>query len=119
MYHANHLSLIFTVQGKGKKVMMTGDTYYRTMQIVLWRYRDKAQLACDIMQLPHHGLCDSGNLEFFKTVNAKTLLIPTCIAGDRTMHSDMYGDDPADNNWAEDNAEIVHKSFEGTVEILL
>lgn len=112
----NQLSLIFTVQGKGKKIMFTGDAYYRTVQIVLWRY--PGRLACDILQLPHHGLCDTGNLmEFYRQVNAKTVLIPISVAGDRTMRSDMYGDKPAVNRFAEENAEMVYKAFEGTVEI--
>ena len=33
------------------------------------------------------------------------------------MRSDMYGDKPAVNRFAEENAEKVYKAFEGTVEI--
>lgn len=113
----NQLSLIFTVQGAGKKIMFTGDAYHRNMQIVVWRYPNG--LKCDILQLPHHGLCDTGNLEFYKKVDAKTVLIPISAAGDRTMRSDMYGDSPAVNRFAEDNADVVYKAFEGTAEIEL
>jgi len=111
----NQLSLIFTVQGPEKKLMITGDAYHRNMQIVVWRY-DKA-LKCDILQLPHHGLCDTGNMDFYKRVDAKTVLIPISVAGDRTMRSDMYGDSPKVNRFAEDNAQTVYKAFEGTVEM--
>lgn len=113
----NQLSLIFTVQGPAKKLMITGDAYSRNMQIAVWRY-DKA-LKADILQLPHHGLCDTGNMDFYKRVDAKTVLIPISVAGDRTMRSDMYGDSPKVNRFAEDNAEVVHKAFEGTVEMEL
>lgn len=113
----NQLSLIFTVQGGGKKILFTGDAYHRTMQIAVWRYG--SGLKADILQLPHHGLCDTGNMDFYKKADAKTVLIPISVAGDRTMRSDMYGDSPAVNRWAEDNADTVHKAFEGTVEILL
>lgn len=113
----NQLSLIFTVQGAGKTIMFTGDAYHRNMQIVVWRYPNG--LKCDILQLPHHGLCDTGNLEFYKKVDAKTVLIPISVAGDRTMRSDLYGDSPAVNRYAEDNADAVYKAFEGTVEIEL
>lgn len=113
----NQLSLIFTVQGPEKKLMITGDAYHRNMQIVVWRY-DKS-LKCDILQLPHHGLCDTGNMDFYKRVDAKTVLIPISVAGDRTMRSDMYGDSPKVNRFAEDNAETVYKAFEGTVEMPL
>lgn len=113
----NQLSLIFTVQGTNKSVMFTGDAYHRNMQIVVWRYPNR--IHCDILQLPHHGLCDTGNLEFYKMVDAKTVLIPISAAGDRTMRSDMYGDAPAVNRFAEDNAAIVYKAFEKTAEIEL
>ena len=113
----NQLSLIFTVQGPEKKLMITGDAYHRNMQIVVWRY-DKS-LKCDILQLPHHGLCDTGNMDFYKRVDAKTVLIPISVAGDRTMRSDMYGDSPKVNRFAEDNAEVVYKAFEGTAEMNL
>ena len=111
----NQLSLIFTVQGPQKKLMITGDSYSRNMQIAVWRY-DKA-LKADILQLPHHGLCDTGNMDFYRRVDAKTVLIPISVAGARTMASDMYGDSPKVNRFAEENAETVHRAFEGTVTI--
>ena len=109
----NQLSLIFTVQGPRRKLMITGDAYSRNMQIAVWRYGKS--LKADILQLPHHGLCDTGNPEFYKYVDADTVLIPISTAGDRTMRSDMYGDAPRANRLAEDRATIVHKAFEGTV----
>lgn len=113
----NQLSLIFTVEGKNKKVMFTGDAYKRNMQIVTWRYPKR--LKCDILQLPHHGLCDTGDMDFYKRVDAETVLIPISVAGDRTMRSDMYGERPLANRFAEENAKNVYKAFEGTVEIEL
>jgi len=89
--------------------------YSGNMQTVAERYPDA--LKCDLLQLPHHGLCDTGNLEFYKKVNAQTVLIPISRAGDRTMRSDLYGDAPAVNRWAEDNAGTVYRAFEGTAEI--
>jgi hypothetical protein len=35
------------------------------------------------------------------------------------MRSDMYGDLPKINRFAEDNAKTVYKAFEGTVEMVL
>ncbi len=117
--NANHCSLIFTVQGEHKKAMITGDAYNRSMQMTVWRYHKK--LKCDILQMPHHGLCDSYNIDFYKEVDAKTVLIPVSVAGDRSMHSEMYADSEGRNHnlWAEINAEKVYKAFEGTVEIEL
>ena len=117
--NANLCSLIFTVKGKNKKAMITGDAYGRTMQMTVWRYHK--QLKCNILQMPHHGLCDSHNIEFYREVDAETVLIPISVAGDRTMHSDMYADREGRNNniWVENNAQTVHKAFECTVEIEL
>ncbi|MBQ9098947.1 MAG: MBL fold metallo-hydrolase [Clostridia bacterium] len=117
--NCNVCSLVFTVQGKQKKVMFTGDAYTRNLQVVVWLYRK--QLKCDILQMPHHALCDTGLLDFYKEVDAKTVLIPTCIAGDRAMHSDQYAGNAKRgwNLWAEENADTVYKTFEGTVEIEL
>jgi beta-lactamase superfamily II metal-dependent hydrolase len=112
----NALSLIFTVQGPKHRAMITGDAVRRTMQITRWRY-PSVDLACDYLQMPHHGLCDVGCMDFYKAINAKTLLIPTCVAGDRAMHSDLYfgqGREP-DNRWAEENADVIYNAFEGTV----
>lgn len=117
--NANMCSLIFTVEGKNKKAMFTGDAYGRSMQITAWRY--KKNLVCDILQMPHHGLCDAYNADFYREVNAKTLLIPISVAGDRAMHSDLYeGREGRECNLStEKNAETVYKAFEGTVEISL
>ncbi len=115
--NANLVSLIFTVKGKNKKIMFTGDAYGRTMQITAWRY--KGSLACDILQMPHHGLCDAYNIDFYREVNAKIVLIPISAAGYREMHGEQYAEKEGryHNLWAENNAETVHKAFQGTVEI--
>ncbi len=108
----NQLSLIFTVQSKTKKALFTGDAYANTMQLVLERY--PAALPCDILQLPHHGLCDTGHTVFYQQVNAGTVLVPISIAGDRCMRSDLYGDAPAANRFAQENAQNICKAFAGT-----
>lgn len=115
--NSNQISLIFTVQGSSKKAMITGDAYDRGLYMALWRhYRD---MKCDYLQLPHHGLCDTGVLTFYSKVDAKTVFVPISIAGDRSMHSDMYAGNPKRdaNLWAENNADVVYKAFEGTVEV--
>ena len=65
--------------------------------------------------------CDAYNADFYREVNAKTLLIPISVAGDRTMHSDMYaGREGRECNLkAELNSDAVYKAFEGTIEITL
>ncbi len=114
----NHLSLIFTVKGELGKVMFTADTQRLNLQMMLDRYPADV-LESDILQMPHHGLCDTGLKEFYEKVNAKTLLIPISVAGDRTMHSGVYGDSPEANLWAEENAELIYRAYEGTKELVI
>jgi len=114
----NQLSLIFTVQTAcGKKILFTGDAYRNTLQYTVEHTPDS--LPCDILQLPHHGLCDTGNADFYRLADAAAVLIPISIAGDRTMRSDLYGDAPLANRWAEEHAETVYKAFSGTVTLPL
>ena len=111
--NANVCSLIFTVTGKTKKALFTGDAFRRSLQLCAWRFGK--ELKCDILQLPHHGLCDTGLLDFYKAADARTVLIPISRAADRAMHSGEYREsDTAANLWAESNAEKVYKAFEGT-----
>ena len=114
--NANQLSLIFSIMGKSKRAIFTGDAFHKSLNAVTERYRDR--LCADILQIPHHGLCDTGHMEFYKQVDAKVVLIPTSIAGDRSMHSDMYDlESRRANLFAEENAEKVYKAFEGNTEI--
>ena len=118
-FNCNACSLIFTVQAQNKKILFTGDAVTRNLQVVTWLYRKK--LKCDILQLPHHALCDTGLLDFYKEVDAAIVLEPTCIAGYRAMHGELYrnAERARFNAWAEENAAKVYKSFEGTKEIVL
>ena len=118
-FNANACSLVFTVQAQNKKIMFTGDAVTRNLYAITWIYRKK--LKCDILQLPPHALCDTGLLAFYKEVDAAVLLEPTCIAGDRAMHSELYCNTEKGRwtNWVEENAAKVYKSFQGTVEIAL
>lgn len=118
-FNTNACSLIFTVQAKNKKMMFTGDAVTRNLHVVTWMYHKK--LKCDILQLPHHALCDTGLLAFYKEVDAAIVLEPTCIAGDRAMHSELYCNSEKGRwtNWVEENAAKVYKSFQGTKEIEL
>ena len=112
LHNPNELSLIFTIDMDGKRVLITGDAYRGTLQRTLDLH--KTEIACDILQLPHHGLCDTGLVEFYRAAGAKTVLVPISRAGDRTMASDMYGDAPEANRFAQQMAEKVYKAFEGT-----
>ena len=113
----NSLSLIFTVKSHRKTVMMTGDACPVTMGYCVKRYG--TTLKSDVLQLPHHGLCDTGNAEFYRLVGAKTLLIPISEAGDRAMRSGMYGEATAVNSVADELAAEVYRAYEGYREIEL
>ena len=109
----NSLSLIFSVRSPRKTVLMTGDAFPVTLQYCVDHRR--GVLKADVLQLPHHGLCDTGNAEFYRLVNAHTLLIPISEAGDRAMRSGVYGEAVAANLTAEKLASVIHRAFEGTV----
>ena len=111
----NDLSLIFMIDTKEKRLLFTGDAGRQNLRYVADRYG--SEIKCDVLQLPHHGLCDTGHGRFYDAADADTVLIPTSKAGYRSMCSDRYGDAPEVNKNAEDRASFVYRSFEGTVKI--
>ena len=113
----NSLSLIFTVKSWAKTALITGDAFSDTLGYCAERYGEA--LKCDILQLPHHGLCDTGLPAFYRLAGAETLLIPISEAGDRCMRSGIYGEATAANLVAEELAATVHRAFEGTVAVEL
>ena len=117
----NQLSLIFTVT-TSKKIMFTGDAFERSLESVYnaYRWSNSSALDCDILQMPHHFLCDTGYKSFYDKVNAETLLLPACKSGYEAMkNSDEYKDKAENkiNLAAESKAEKVYKAFEGDFEI--
>ena len=114
----NLCSLIFTVTGSQRKVMVTGDAYGRTMKMTVWRYAK--ELKCDVLQMPHHFCCDAYCDDFYKLVDPQIVLIPASIAGNRAMHTEYAETDGGRTNLrAEARAEQVYRAFEGTVELLI
>ena len=116
--NSNLCSLIFSVESASKRAIFTGDAYERSLQMTVWRYvsQNRNELKGDILQMPHHGLCDTGSLDFYRAVDASVLLIPTCVAGEGAMRSDMYAGSRLReyNIQAKNNAEKIYYSFEGT-----
>ena len=117
IHNPNSLSLIFTVKSRDKTALITGDAFADTLGYCAERYGEA--LKCDILQLPHHGLCDTGLPAFYRLAGAETLLIPISEAGDRCMQSGIYGDATAANLVAEERATHIHRAFEGTVAVEL
>ena len=115
----NFCSLIFTVNGKEKRAMVTGDAYGRSMQVTAWRYAKK--LKCDILQMPHHALCDAYCVDFYKYVAPQTLLMPISSGAYRSMHSKTYDslEGCIANLCVEAKAEKIYKAFEGTAELFI
>ena len=115
--NSNMCSFIFTVSGRNKKAMFTGDAYRRTMQITAWRYYKS--LKCDILQMPHHALCDAFCVDFYRYVAPQILFMPISKGAYRSMHSSLYEklEGCIANLCVEAKAEKVYKAFEGTVTI--
>ncbi len=110
----NEFSLIFKAQGRNRNVMFTGDAYPRTAARVALRFWD--ELKSDICQLAHHGL-NGADASFYAKVDAETVLIPICRAGDREMNRPIAGILPRFH--AERNAKRVIKAYEGDTAIEL
>ena len=109
----NELSLVFTVTGKHKKAMFTGDAYSAGLEVVYKTYKDRPDiLRSDIVQIAHHGL-NGGHTLFYKLVDADVALVPISRSGDRAMlrpeencaHHNLY---------AEARAHSVIKAYCGT-----
>ncbi len=116
--NCNYCSLIFTVEGKVRKAMITGDAYRRSMDITAWRYADK--LKCDILQMPHHALCDAYSVDFYRYVDPQIIFMPISVAGYRSMHSRLYDKSEGGiaNLCIEAKANDVYKAYDGTAEVL-
>jgi len=114
---ANPSSLIFSVKGNGKKILFTGDASDGRLADAVERHADK--LKSDVLQIPHHGLCDTGHIPFYEAVGADTLLVPICKSGEESMKSGYYGDAIEPQLYAEKLANKIHRAYEGTVEITL
>lgn len=110
----NEYSLIFKITGKNKTAMITGDAYPRTAARVALRFWD--ELKSDICQLAHHGL-NGADASFYARVDAETVLIPICRAGDREMNKPIAG--ILARFYAERNAKTVIKAYEGDIAIEL
>lgn len=111
----NCLSLIFTVTTPTSRAVFTGDAYSESLTHV---YKEHADcLKADVLQMPHHGLCDTGHRGFYGAVGARTLFIPISKAGHRCMRSDIYGKETDLVCEMEDGAERVYLAYNGTCEI--
>ena len=116
--NANYTSLIFEVSAE-RKAVFTGDAYPRSLQITAWRYA--TALKCDILQMPHHALCDAYNGEFYRFAAPKTVLMPISVAGYRAMHEDKYAfsEGGIANLALESRADCAIKAFEGDIVVRL
>ena len=99
--------------------MITGDAFSNSLIQVADRYGKK--LKSDIIQMPHHFLCDTGYKAFYDYVDADCMLLPTCIAGfdAMTKEGSEYKNDTEfklHKNMLEE-ATSVYKAFEGNFKI--
>ena len=118
---SNAISLIFTIKTENKKVMITGDAFEPTLISVAIEFTNA--LKCDILQMPHHFLCDTGYGPFYDYVGADTLLLPTCRSGFIAM-TDQNSEYSTNDKYllhkrVLENAKEYHLSYDGTIEIEL
>lgn len=114
---ANASSIIFSVSTNGKKVLFTGDSTTDRLEDAFDRY--KSELKSDVLQIPHHGLCDTGYIPFYEAVSPKIIFVPICRSGEESMKSGIYGDATEPQLYVESIVSAIHRAYEGTVEIEL
>ena len=114
--NVNLCSLILSVAGETRRVLVTGDAFRPSLQITAFRYGQA--LKCDALQMPHHALCDSWCEDFYRLAAPTTVLLPISRAGYRAMHSTYAAEEGARVNAAvESAAREVFKAFEGNAEL--
>lgn len=70
----NDYSMVFTTEIDGQKILWLGDVYKLGCDYLL--NNKLAQLACDIVQISHHGY-SGATKELYESLNATTALWPT------------------------------------------
>ncbi len=109
----NDMSLILKVKTPSLEAVFTGDAKRDSLEKTLERHRH--ELKSDAVQLPHHGLCDSGHEGFYEAVGAKIVMIPACVSGEARMTDGTHGITPA--HYAKAIAERVYYAYNGNTEI--
>lgn len=103
----NDTSAVLRVETEGTVVLIPGDASREASDVLVARYADG--LACDILQLAHHGHTGC-RTEFYERAHARVLLVPNT----RIKYEEERPRRP-ENTVAEGLAEEVYVSAEGTV----
>ncbi len=107
----NETSTVLMIYAEGQKMLFLGDTYPATAQNVLNNYGDK--LACDIVQVAHHGI-NGCKVAVYENSGASLYLLP---ANRLTMEA-MQGK-YAPSTWVFNNAPELIVGSDGTAYIPL
>ena len=107
----NETSTVLMVYAEGQKMLFLGDAYPATAQNVLNNYGDK--LACDIVQVAHHGI-NGCKVAVYENSGAQLYLLP---ANQLTMDA-MQGK-YAPSTWVFNNAPELIVGGDGTAFIQL
>lgn len=84
----NSASMVFSIEVEGVKTLITGDIGVQVASVMNSMYSD-ATFACDILQLPHHGISSSPQILYPKMDPAYVL----CPLGTGELSvTDEYGD---------------------------
>ena len=72
---SNNADVVYMLTVGGKKILMSGDA-----GPVSWNFmmenRDKYPIKCDYLQIPHHGVHNSGTDEAYAEIDPKYIIIP-------------------------------------------
>ncbi|MBQ3955502.1 MAG: hypothetical protein II680_06400 [Clostridia bacterium] len=99
----NECSILYKMTLGGQTTLWTGDFAFNAADLVLKEF-DSA-LACDILQMAHHGM--NGTVELYAKVNPTYALLPVWAGGYETMKT--Y----AQNKWLIDSEKMEHMIVTG------
>jgi len=85
--NVNHTSLVCMVSDENGKMLVTGDSEEASTNITVDLYG--ANLKCDILQLPHHGMSRAWDIPLANHAKASVILIP-CTVDYYNKNSNQY-----------------------------
>jgi len=109
---ANENNMVFIVNYKGIKIMVTGDLLEDDEQQMVRHYRGTDTLRCDVLKVAHHGSKSSSSEEFLDAVNPEIAVI-------QVGKNNFYGHphDQTIQRLQERNIEIYRTDINGAVGI--
>ena len=76
---SNNASIVTMLTIGGKKILMSGDAGPIAWNFMM-EHKDEHSIKCDYLQIPHHGVHNSGTDEAYAEIDPKYLVIPAGLS---------------------------------------